>query len=95
MILDNEYFEKYCVICGKPYTDMQYKWCKPCQINLSGNEKIDNFIQETQLKINEQSDIIFEWIPYNNFDNINEINKYDFYTICSAIWKDGPLFWWY
>src|SRR5438046_4671350 len=83
---------------------MRYKWCKPCQIKhlkekftnwTSGNGKIDNFIQETQLKINEPSDIIFEWIPYNNFDNINEINKYDFYTIYSAIWKDGPLQWRY
>ena len=103
MILEDEYFGKSCVKCGKIYTDMLFKWCKSCQINhlkdnftnwTSGNEKIDNFIQETQLKIDKPNSIIFEWIPYNNFDNINEINKYDFCTIYSAIWKDGPPLQW-
>ena len=73
-------------------------WCKPCQIgylkqnftNCSGNEKIDDFIQEMQLQIDEY-DTIFEWIPYNQFDNIKELNKDDFSTISLAIWKDGPL----
>src|SRR5436189_5880380 len=91
-----------CKKCGKPYINIWYKWCKPCQINhlkenftnwTSGNEKIDNFIQKIQLKIDNCYDIVFEWIPYNNFDDISEINKYDFYTIYSAIWKDGPLWW--
>ena len=45
-----------------------------------------------QLKINSKKDIIFEWIPYNQFDNIEEINKGDFATVYSAIWKDGPLY---
>ena len=44
-----------------------------------------------QLKIDNYLDIIVEWIPYNQFDNIKEINKDDFSTIFSAIWKDGPL----
>ena len=100
MIFDDEYFEKYCVKCGNTITP--YKWCKLCLIKhlkehfwTSGNEKIDNFIQKIQLQINSQDDIIFEWIPYNNFDDINEINKYDFYTIYSAVWKDGPLLLWH
>ena len=100
MILDDKYIEEHCVKCDKSYTNIPNKWCKPCQIKenftnwTSGNEKIDNLIQETQLKINEPSDIIFEWIPYKNFDDINEINKYDFYTIYSAMWKEpGLLFW--
>ena len=45
-----------------------------------------------QLQINSKKDIIFEWIPYNKFDNIKEINKDDFVTVYSALWKDGPLF---
>ena len=57
----------------------------------SGNEKIDEFIQEMHLKINDQCDIVFEWIPYNQFDNIEEISKGDFATIYSATWKNGPL----
>src|SRR5437016_2546512 len=89
MVIEDEYCEK----CGKEYTNIikKYKWCQPCQINYlkknftSGNEKIDNFIQEMQLKIDEYSDIIFEWIPYNQFNKIKEIGK-------GAIWKDGPLY---
>ena len=89
--------DKFCKKCGK----MVYGWCKPCQIdNLRGNftnwtsenEKIDNFIQEMQLKIRSQHDVVFEWIPYNRFDNIEEISKGDFATIYSAIWQNGPLY---
>ena len=94
MVLQNELCEK----CGEQYTEYKsHKWCKPCQINYlkqnftnwtSGNKKIDNFIQEIQLKIFHFGDIIFEWIPYNQFYNIKGLNKY---KIFSAIWKDGPL----
>ena len=88
-----------CKKCDKEYT--QYRWCKPCQINnfkknftnwTSGNEKIDNHIQEMQLKISsDYDDIVFEWIPYDQFDNIKEVSKGDSATVYSAIWKDGPL----
>ncbi|CAB5338456.1 unnamed protein product [Rhizophagus irregularis] len=62
-------------------------------INLSGNEKIDDFIQERQLKTNDYiyNDIVFEWIPYNQFSKIKETGKNDLITVYSAIWKDGPL----
>ena len=66
-------------------------YCKV--LSISGNKKVDNLIREMQLKIeNKRRDIVFEWIPYNKFDNIEEINKGDFATIYSAIWKDGPLY---
>src|SRR5207247_8861083 len=82
------------------YTDLYEKWCKQCRINdfkknfvnwTSGNEKIDEFIQKMQLKIIGPSDIIFEWIPYDQFNDIKEITKKDLDKINSAIWKDGPL----
>ncbi|CAB5367069.1 unnamed protein product [Rhizophagus irregularis] len=57
----------------------------------SGNENIDVFIQEMQLKINHHSDIMFEWIPYNQFVNIKEIGKGGFAIVHSANWKNGPL----
>src|SRR5688572_5312405 len=63
--------------------------------NTSGNEKIDKLIQKMHLKINYYSDIVFEWIPYNQFDNIEEVNKSDFATVYSAIWKDGSLYYGY
>ncbi len=90
-----------CENCGEKYTDIESEQCKPCQINnykkdfanwTSGNEKIDEFIQETQLKIKKCNDKIIEWIPYNQFENINEIIKSDFATIYSAIWTNGSLY---
>jgi hypothetical protein len=57
----------------------------------SGNEKIDNFIQETQSEINDLYDPILEFIPHNKFNNIKEINKNNLATVYSAIWEDGPL----
>ena len=36
-------------------------------------------------------DIVFEWIPYNQFSNIKKIGRSSFATVYSATWKDGPL----
>src|SRR5579862_2161861 len=92
----------YCVKCNKKYADTYSKWCKPCQINYlkgnftnwtSENEKIDNFIQERQLKINAPHDLVFEWISYNQFPYINEVDKDNFSTVYSAIWEDGRSYW--
>src|SRR5437764_544924 len=89
-----------CEKCGEECTNVASKWCKPCQIDnlkgnftnrTSGNEKIDNVIQEMQLKIEHSIDIVFEWIPYNQFSDIKEIGRGGFATVYSAIWKDGPL----
>jgi hypothetical protein len=84
-----------CEKCGEVYTNINYKWCKPCQINdlknnlSSGNKKIDNLIQEMQLKIDFFNDILFNWVPYDQFINIKKIGKNDCFKIYSAIWKDG------
>ena len=101
-LVPSHYFDYHCVACGKIYTNIVCKWCKPCQLKYlgenftnwtSGNEIIDNFIQEMRLKINSCYNIIFEWIPYNQLDKIEEIGKYDSFTVYSAKWKDGPLYW--
>jgi hypothetical protein len=88
----------HCGGCGEIYTNnIRHKWCKPCQINklkhnfsnwTSGNEKIDDFIKEMQLKIISQVDKVVEWIPYDQFNNIIEIGKSG---VKSAIWKDGNI----
>jgi hypothetical protein len=97
LVFDNEYLINYCIKCDNIY-DNYYKWCKQCQINqlknnftnwTSGNERIDNFIQKAQLKINEYNNTVFEWIPYNEFIDIKEMENS---KITSAIWKDGPLY---
>jgi hypothetical protein len=99
IVLENS----YCKECGEIYIYKRYErniWCKSCQINklkqnfpnwTSGTEKIDNFIQETQLEINTKDNIIVEWIPYVQFNNIKNIDKDSFSAVYSAIWKDGPL----
>ena len=90
MVLDNS----YCKNCNEIYTDINHKWCKPCQINnlkTSGNEKIDKFIQEIQMKFDLNNDIVIELISYNQFNDIKEISKDDLTTIHLAKWKDGPL----
>ncbi|GES83230.1 kinase-like domain-containing protein [Rhizophagus clarus] len=57
----------------------------------SGCERIDTLIQKRQLKIEGHSDVIFEWIPFGQFDKIKETSKNGSITVYSAIWKNGPL----
>ena len=45
-----------------------------------------------QLKIDKYHDIVFEWIPYGQLNDIKEIGKSGFVTACSATWKDGLLY---
>ncbi|EXX61000.1 hypothetical protein RirG_174750 [Rhizophagus irregularis DAOM 197198w] len=100
-IIDNEGFEKCCAECGTIYTNIQYKWCKPCQTNhlknnfvnwTSGDKTIDHFIQETQLKI-DPTDLVFEWIPYDQFNDVEKIGEDNFAAVYLAKWEDGPLIW--
>ena len=83
----------YCKECGE---NIEYKWCGSCQPNnftncTSGNEKIDNSIQK-MAKALEKYDMTFEWIPYNQFYDIDEISETGF---TAAVWKDGPLYYSY
>jgi hypothetical protein len=98
LVFNNNYIISYCIKCDDKYEYDYYKWCKSCEINrlknnfadwTSGNEKIDEFIQKMQSKINNYNDMIFEWIPYNKFIDVKELVNSAFAT---AIWKDGPLF---
>lgn len=90
---------KYCEECGEEYTDMIFRWCKPCQIkhlkenfkNPSENNEVNKFIQEKQLEINDKDNIIFERIPYFRFSHFKEINSNS--LIYSAEWTNGPLCW--
>ncbi|GES93615.1 kinase-like domain-containing protein [Rhizophagus clarus] len=86
--------DTYHITCDKEYMSINNELCRPCLINdlnlknwTSGSEKIDNFIQEIQLKINSHKDTIFEWIPYNQFSDFIFMSE-----LCIAIWKDDPLY---
>src|SRR6266498_2927075 len=72
-----------CEKCGDTYTSVEDRWCKPCQINdlkkkfinwTNGNEIVVDyliqFMQQDKHKPVKPDDIIFEWIPYNQLDNI-------------------------
>ncbi|GBB84827.1 hypothetical protein RclHR1_01140016 [Rhizophagus clarus] len=85
----------FCEKCNEQYADIEYKWCKYCQISnlkedftnwTSGNKQIDDLIQEIRLKINKSGDIIIEWIPYEQFSDIKEIGKGGFARVYSARW---------
>src|SRR5581483_12010592 len=101
VVFDYNYFENiFCKKCFKIYTDKDYKWCKPCQINnlkknftkwTSGNKLIDSFIQGRQLEI-YYHDEVFEWIPYNQFNNVKKIGKSYLFIAYSAVWRNGPLY---
>ena len=97
MVIQNIYCEK----CGIKYINKLNKWCTICKVSnitncASGDKRIDEFIQGMKLDVEYDDDIIvnikvFEWIPYNQFNNIKEIIKNSYVTVYSAIWKDGPL----
>src|SRR5581483_1408173 len=95
-------FLTLCKECGEEYEEYEnyevasvkyLKMCLPCYLKKnfinwnSENEKIDELIQNKQLEIDDYEDIIFEWIPYNQFENIENMNNKN-----SAVWKDGPLY---
>ncbi|CAB5388891.1 unnamed protein product [Rhizophagus irregularis] len=90
----------HCEECGELYTLKYLDWCGSCQINnleknfakwTSGNKIIDKFIQGMQLELKSHNDIICEWIPYNQFNNIKKMGESDFALLYSAIWINGPL----
>ncbi|GBC42912.2 kinase-like domain-containing protein [Rhizophagus irregularis DAOM 181602=DAOM 197198] len=90
LILYNEYSQEYFKECYVKYGEI-VGYRKIFTNWISGNEKIDNLIQEMQSKINLYGDILFEWIPYNQFIDIEKIGQGGFATVYSATWKNGPL----
>ncbi|RHZ54912.1 hypothetical protein Glove_421g15 [Diversispora epigaea] len=76
-----------------------YGWCNPCNSKhfqndfnnwTSGNDKIDKFIQDAQLNVNDKWKVI-EWIPYDRFKYVKQIGKGGFGTIHYAKWIDGEI----
>ena len=100
LVFGYNHFEGFCKICFQTYTNEDRKWCNSCQINYlktkftewtSGNKQIDDFIQKRQLRIN-YTDILFEWIPYSQFNVIKQIGNGDLITINLATWRNGPSY---
>ena len=46
-----------------------------------------------QLKRSYCTDIVvYEWVQYNQLENIEEVSNGDLVTVYSAIWNNGPLY---
>ena len=62
----------------------------------SSNKDIDKFIQDAQLSAHTDYTLRFvlEWIPYDNFYNIEFIAKGGFGKVYRANWIDGYIFKW-
>jgi len=87
-----------CPRCNENYNPL-YFYCKPCnschfrdnfQNWTSGNDPIDNLIQESQLNANDETEFL-EWIEYSNLENIEHVAEGGFGSVYRAIWKDGPI----
>jgi hypothetical protein len=97
-------YKLYCEKCDEELNieNIESEWCRKCQLNdlklnfanwTSKNNKIDNLIQKMQLKIKSKFEEVFEWLPYNQFNNIKKVNNGNFTKILySAIWKNDFLY---
>ncbi|UZO07715.1 uncharacterized protein OCT59_027991 [Rhizophagus irregularis] len=76
--------------------DENHETCKLCyeisKLNLSGNKVIDDIIRNTRVNFVKSSICrILEFVPYDQFKNIEFIAEGGFSKIYKAIWVDGPI----
>ncbi|POG83009.1 kinase-like domain-containing protein [Rhizophagus irregularis DAOM 181602=DAOM 197198] len=99
-IVNNEGTKRICENCNKECLAILY--CEYCVRNYlkanfsnwtSGNDNIDNLIQECQMKAISPY-LIPEWIPYNNFQNVKYLTKGGFSEIYTADWINGHFIKW-
>ncbi|RIA86216.1 kinase-like domain-containing protein [Glomus cerebriforme] len=77
----------YCEYCVRNYLKTKFSnWT-------SGNNDIDNLIQNCQLET-LTPDMIVEWIPYNNLENIRYLTKGGCSEIYAGVWNDGHYIEW-
>ena len=77
----------YCEHCMRNYLKNNFSnWT-------SGNDNIDNLIQNCQMESFMPGRII-EWIPYNKLQNIKYLTKGGCSEIYSAKWIDGQYYKW-
>ena len=77
----------YCEHCVRNYLKANFSnWT-------SGNDDIDNLIQKCQMET-LMPNVIVEWIPYNNLQNIKYLTKGGCSEIYTADWIDGRYYEW-
>ena len=83
---------KNCSYCNKPFTEEL--WCKECDPFrviegwTSGNNDIDKFIKDTIYDARNGSRFL-ECVPFDRFEDINQIGVGGFAKVYSATWTDG------
>ncbi|EXX55883.1 Ipl1p [Rhizophagus irregularis DAOM 197198w] len=94
-IIDNNGTRRICESCNQKCLATLY--CEYCVRNYlkenfsnwtSGNYDIDNLIQKCQMEA-LAPDMVVEWIPYNNLQNIKYLTKGGFSEIYTADWING------
>jgi hypothetical protein len=99
-LLLNEGTKRICENCNQECLATLY--CEHCVQNhlkenfsnwTSGNDNIDNLIQECQMNTSSPS-LIPEWIPYDNLQNIEYLTKGGCSEIYIATWIDGYFIEW-
>src|SRR3954453_23830356 len=85
-----------CVECKKrrKTLDESHQICHVCykakELKLSGNKIIDDFIRHTQINYVKEKGKM-EFIPHEQFKNIEFIAEGGFSKIYKATWVDGPV----
>ena len=94
-ILSNNGTKRTCEMCNQECLATLY--CEYCVRNYlkanfpnwtSGSDDIDNLIQECQMET-LLPDMVVEWIPYSNLENIKYLTKGGFSEIYTADWING------
>src|SRR6266536_5772811 len=98
-IVKSKYKKKKCNECNKRRKplDESHQICHVCyrvkmvyKPKLSGNKIIDDFIKYTQLNLVKKEGKM-EFIPHEQFKNIEFIAEGGFSKIYKATWIDGPI----
>jgi len=98
----SENFKNYglCSECHQLNTGNQ--WCKDCNVPrlereftnwTSGNPQIDQFIQKYQLQATD-ADKFIEWIPYEQFKDVEYLAEGGFGKVYKAKWTVGNIHHW-
>jgi hypothetical protein len=73
----------YCSKCNAAHWATFSKWS-------SGDQPIDDLIRETQNTATAHYQVL-EWIPYDEFEDIEHFADGGFGSVYKALWKAGPI----
>ena len=101
-IVKSKYKKEKCKECNKrrKFLDESNHICHVChkmktilKPKQSGNKVIDDFIRYTQINLVKNKGKM-EFVPYDQFKNVEFIAEGGFSKIYKATWTDGPIYSW-